>query len=87
MKASLLHAAGLLALLAVFPASPQAQTQTLVFDTIHVDAQAATTPFPHFWEQTFGSGRAILSQCEASYQLRFGAVPRHPDGSGGAVRS
>ena len=26
-----------------------------------IDAQAATTPFPHFWEQTFGSGRAILS--------------------------
>ncbi|HEY4382775.1 MAG TPA: glycosyl hydrolase family 39 [Acidobacteriaceae bacterium] len=28
---------------------------------IAVDAKAATTPFPHFWEQTFGSGRAILS--------------------------
>jgi xylan 1,4-beta-xylosidase len=28
---------------------------------IVVDARAATTPFPHFWEQTFGSGRAILS--------------------------
>ncbi len=26
-----------------------------------IDAQATTTPFPHFWEQTFGSGRAILS--------------------------
>ena len=26
-----------------------------------IDAHAATTPFPHFWEQTFGSGRAILS--------------------------
>ena len=26
-----------------------------------IDAQAQTTPFPHFWEQTFGSGRAILS--------------------------
>jgi len=29
--------------------------------TLHIDANAATTPFPHFWEQTFGSGRAILS--------------------------
>jgi xylan 1,4-beta-xylosidase len=29
--------------------------------TIIIDAVAATTPFPHFWEQTFGSGRAILS--------------------------
>ena len=28
---------------------------------ISVDAKGATTPFPHFWEQTFGSGRAILS--------------------------
>jgi xylan 1,4-beta-xylosidase len=28
---------------------------------IVVDAHAATTPFPHFWEETFGSGRAILS--------------------------
>jgi xylan 1,4-beta-xylosidase len=28
---------------------------------IVVDTKAATTPFPHFWEQTFGSGRAILS--------------------------
>jgi xylan 1,4-beta-xylosidase len=28
---------------------------------LHVDARAATTPFPHFWEKTFGSGRAILS--------------------------
>jgi xylan 1,4-beta-xylosidase len=26
-----------------------------------IDAQADTTPFPHFWEQTFGSGRAILA--------------------------
>lgn len=26
-----------------------------------IDAKAPTTPFPHFWEQTFGSGRAILS--------------------------
>ncbi len=29
--------------------------------TILIDAKAPTTPFPHFWEQTFGSGRAILS--------------------------
>jgi len=26
-----------------------------------IDARAATSPFPHFWEQTFGSGRAILA--------------------------
>ncbi|MEO6925533.1 MAG: glycosyl hydrolase family 39 [Rhodanobacter sp.] len=28
---------------------------------IQVDAQAAGTPFPHFWETTFGSGRASLA--------------------------
>ena len=28
---------------------------------IRVDAKAAGTPFPHFWEQMFGSGRAVLS--------------------------
>src|ERR1700693_708936 len=28
---------------------------------VQVDAHADTTPFPHFWERTFGSGRAILS--------------------------
>ena len=30
-------------------------------EQIVIDAKAATTPFPHFWEQTFGSGRAILA--------------------------
>lgn len=27
---------------------------------IEIDANASTTPFPHFWEEMFGSGRAIL---------------------------
>jgi len=30
-------------------------------DLIRVDARAAGTPFPHFWERVFGSGRAILT--------------------------
>jgi len=30
-----------------------------------IDAKSAATPFPHFWEQTFGSGRAILSLRES----------------------
>ena len=30
-------------------------------ERIEIDAAAPTTPFLHFWEQTFGSGRAILS--------------------------
>lgn len=28
---------------------------------VTIDAHAPTTPFPHFWEQIFGSGHAILS--------------------------
>ena len=36
----------------------QAQAPT---EEIHVDLNANRTPFPHFWEQMFGSGRAILS--------------------------
>jgi xylan 1,4-beta-xylosidase len=36
--------------------------QTLpVAETISIDAAAPTHPFPHFWEQVFGSGRANLS--------------------------
>ncbi|MEO8998859.1 MAG: glycosyl hydrolase family 39 [Rhodanobacter sp.] len=30
-------------------------------EQIHVDARASTTPFPHFWEQMLGSGRASLA--------------------------
>jgi xylan 1,4-beta-xylosidase len=29
-------------------------------ESVTIGAQAQTTPFPHFWEQMFGSGRAIL---------------------------
>jgi xylan 1,4-beta-xylosidase len=32
---------------------------------ITVDANAASHPFPHFWEKMFGSGRAILSLRES----------------------
>ena len=32
---------------------------------IVIDLSAKTTPFPHFWEQAFGSGRAILSLRES----------------------
>jgi xylan 1,4-beta-xylosidase len=34
-------------------------------EKIEVNLQAASHPFPHFWEQMFGSGRAILSLREA----------------------
>src|SRR6202167_1636130 len=34
-------------------------------ETIQVDTRAKGEPFPHFWEQMFGSGRAILSLRES----------------------
>ena len=56
-KPSHLHLAAALLLATPFAraqSTPQAEQITL-------DTRAATTPFPHFWEQTFGSGRAILA--------------------------
>jgi xylan 1,4-beta-xylosidase len=38
-----------------------ASAQTTPPQPLTIDASAPTTPFPHFWEKTFGSGRAILS--------------------------
>ncbi|HXU20715.1 MAG TPA: glycosyl hydrolase family 39 [Verrucomicrobiae bacterium] len=38
--------------------SAQTETQT---ETIEVDPSAPSHPFPHYWENMFGSGRAILS--------------------------
>jgi xylan 1,4-beta-xylosidase len=40
---------------------PAASASAQQSEHLVIDAKAATTPFPHFWEQTFGSGRAILS--------------------------
>ncbi len=37
-------------------------------ENITVDASAQSTPLPHFWEQMFGSGRAILSLRESYRQ-------------------
>jgi xylan 1,4-beta-xylosidase len=42
-------------------------------ETIIIDAQAPASPFPHFWEMMFGSGRAILSLRE-SYRNDLRAV-------------
>jgi xylan 1,4-beta-xylosidase len=47
-------------------------------EKITIDAQAATTPFPHFWEQMFGSGRAILTLRE-SYREDLRAVKKVAD--------
>ena len=45
---------------------------------IIIDAQAPSHAFPHFWERTFGSGRAILSLRE-SYREDLRAVKRATD--------
>jgi xylan 1,4-beta-xylosidase len=47
-------------------------------ETIEIDAQAPAKPFPHFWEQMFGSGRAILSLRE-SYREDVRAVKKVAD--------
>jgi xylan 1,4-beta-xylosidase len=47
-------------------------------EQIQIDAQAQTTPFPHFWEEMFGSGRAILSLRE-SYREDLRAVKQVAD--------
>src|SRR5580698_2270656 len=49
---------GIFAGLALVAVAGQAQTPP---EKIVIDAHAPGHPFPHFWEQTFGSGRAILS--------------------------
>ncbi|HVU82891.1 MAG TPA: glycosyl hydrolase family 39, partial [Rhodanobacteraceae bacterium] len=45
-------------LLLVVQLAAAAQPQVV---QIELDASAHGTPFPHFWEQMFGSGRALLS--------------------------
>jgi len=45
----------------LIPFAPSAVSDAGGQESIAIDAKAPTTPFPHFWEQTFGSGRAILS--------------------------
>src|SRR5664279_3578994 len=47
-------------------------------EKVEIDAQAQATPFPHFWEHMFGSGRAILSLRE-SYREDVRAVKQVAD--------
>ena len=58
---------------------PQAASaDTASREAVSIDAQGPRTPFPHFWEQMFGSGRAILSLRE-SYRDDLRAVKRVTD--------
>ena len=61
-------------LLAATPLALKAQQP----EHLVIDAKAASTPFPHFWEQTFGSGRAILSLRE-SYRNDLRTVKQATD--------
>jgi xylan 1,4-beta-xylosidase len=48
-------------LILLHPAPANAQAQPPATETLEVDVNAPSHPFPHYWEQMFGSGRAILS--------------------------
>jgi len=50
-----------------------ADCQSTPRERVEIDANSQATPFPHFWEQMFGSGRAILSLRE-SYRNDLRAV-------------
>src|SRR5271166_6554981 len=56
------------ALLSLLPLPAQNATETIT-----IDAAAPAHPFPHYWEQMFGSGRAVLSLRE-SYRRDVRAV-------------
>ena len=51
----------LLVTLAFLLAVPAAKSHAQATETVVVDSGALAHPFPHFWEEIFGSGRAVLS--------------------------
>ena len=61
-RVALLFLSGAFAVSWLEPLRAQSQVPT---EAIEVDANAASHPFPHFWEKMFGSGRAILSLRES----------------------
>jgi len=67
-----------LAVTTVFAANFTMHRQLLAQERIAVDASSPTTTFPHFWEQMFGSGRAILTLRE-SYRDDLRAVKQVAD--------
>ena len=59
------------------PLAPPSFAQPRV-ERVTIDAHAESTPFPHFWEQMFGSGRAVLSMRQ-SYRDDMHAVKQVTD--------
>lgn len=74
MKQFFMHSAKLCLVLTVLLGNGIAQN----VERIDIDAKAQTTPFPHFWEEMFGSGRAILTLRE-SYRDDLRAVKNVTD--------
>ena len=64
---------GALVLLLSVSRTHAAPQQAASAETIKVDLHAKGEPFPHFWEQMFGSGRAILALRE-NYQADLRTV-------------
>ena len=62
-----------MSLLLALPSAAQSQDEN-----VQIDATAHAQPFPHFWEEAFGSGRAILSLRE-SYRNDLREVKKATD--------
>lgn len=73
MKRTFTATSLVLAIAGLVAGVPAARCQTASPEVVKVDARGKGTPFPHFWEQMFGSGRAILSLRE-SYREDVRAV-------------
>ena len=58
---------------ALLLAATLAAAQTPAVEEVPIDAAESGRPFPHFWEQMFGSGRAALS-LRASYRQDLAAT-------------
>ena len=62
------------AMIFLLAAAPEMHAQ----ETVTIVANAPTTPFPHYWDQMFGSGHAILSLRE-SWRNDLSAVKQATD--------
>ncbi|MGB7190546.1 MAG: glycosyl hydrolase family 39, partial [Acidobacteriaceae bacterium] len=67
-----------LALTVATPAALAQQSATVSPEVVAVDAHAATTPLPHFWEEMFGSGHANLAM-RANYRANMRTVKKVTD--------
>lgn len=66
------------ALLCLMLAAAAPFSPAVAQEKVEVDTHAATTPFPHFWEEMFGSGHAVLA-LRGSYRADMRAVKKVTD--------